>query len=152
MTVTEQKRALTRKFEAITAQVVTGGPDDFDNQLPLTPESFDPETRSMLCSFQVDSKFGTTNTFAHGGIVATMLDIAQGAAIAAYAQEGDRITTVSLQISYLKPVRTGEKFYVRTKISKISTNTAFCSAEAWQDEGSLTNSTTGVYHLGKRKK
>lgn len=102
MTVEEKNQALLEKFRIITAQVATGDPDDFDTQLPLQLVAFHAEDSSMVCYFEVDRKFGNPYGIAHGGIVATMLDIAQGAAVAAYTEMGRRISTVSLQISYFK--------------------------------------------------
>ena len=151
MTVEEKNKALLEKFRIITAQVATGDPDDFDTQLPLQLVAFHAEDSSMVCYFEVDRKFGNPYGIAHGGIVATMLDIAQGAAVAAYTEMGRRISTVSLQISYFKPVYTGKRFYVRTKITGTSGTMAYCSAETWQEEGTLTNSAASVYHLGKKR-
>ena len=149
MTVEEQKQALIQKFERLSERVAHGNPNDFSLQLPLTLESLDPEEQSMTCSLAVQERFGNPHGIAHGGIIATIMDIAQGAAVATYAEENRRMTTASLQISYLKPVRTGKKLYVRTKITEIGKTMIFCTAEAWQDEGDCTTSTTAIYHMGK---
>lgn len=79
MTVTEQKKALTQKFERLSEHVAHGNPNDFSLQLPLTLESLDPEDQSMTCSFSIQERFGNPQGIAHGGIIATIMDIAQGA-------------------------------------------------------------------------
>lgn len=149
MTVEEQKRALTLKFDRLSKRIAHGNPNDFSLQLPLILKSLDPEEHSMTCSFFVQKSFGNPHGIAHGGIIASIMDIAQGAAVATYAEENRRMTTASLQISYLKSVRTGEKLYVRTKITKIGKTMVFCTAEAWQDEGDNTTLATAIYHIGK---
>lgn len=145
MTVEE----LTRKFERLSERVARGNPNDFSLQLPLTPESLNPEDLSMTCSFSVPERFGNSHGLVHGGIIATIMDIAQGAAVALYAEENRRMTTASLQLSYLKPVCTREKLYVRTRITEIGKTMIFCTAEAWQDEGDCTTSATSIYHMGR---
>lgn len=149
MTVTEQKKALTQKFERLSEHVAHGNPNDFSLQLPLTLESLDPEDQSMTCSFSIQERFGNPQGIAHGGIIATIMDIAQGAAVGTYAEENRRMTTASLQISYLNPVHIGEKLYVRTKITEIGRTMVFCTAEAWQNRDSPTTLATSIYHMDR---
>lgn len=149
MTVEEKKQALIEKFQRISDRVRHGNPNDFSLQLPLTLMDIDPEARTMTCSFAVSPHFCNPYGNAHGGIIATMLDIAQGAAIGVFGRENCPMVTVSLQISYLKPIAADRTLYIRSRITDLSDSMAFCTAEAWQESPAhFAASATSVYHIG----
>lgn len=153
MTKEEKIERLFQKYEMVTEHIRTkGSPYDFSLQLPFTPVSFDPDTLSMVCYFDIDEKFGTANNTIHSGIITTIIDIAQGATVAVFVEGDYYMTTASLQISHIQPVYTGIRLYVRVKISRITSTMAFCTTEAWQTEGNYTTSSSSIYHLGRDRK
>ena len=98
----------------------------------------------------MEPRFGNPHGMGHGGIVAAMLDCAQGSAIDCYSTDHPIIVTVSLQTSYLQPVQLGKTLYVKVTLQKVGRTLAYCAAEAWQQSGQLCVTTAGVYHLSPR--
>ena len=83
----------------------------------------------------------------HGGLIAAMIDSAQGSTIASICGLDTHIVTVSLQVSYLKPIFVGQKLFVRVRVQQAGGHIAYCSAEAWQQEGEIAATTAAVYHI-----
>lgn len=147
MTVLEQDTKLATTFQAICDHIAHADPNDFDSQIPPSFVSCDAEQKTVVCSFQVPETFGNPHGMMHGGIIAAMIDCAQGSTISSICGTDTRIVTVSLQISYIQPVFTGRPLFVRVRIQQIGGRITYCSAEAWQQEGKITTTTSGVYHI-----
>ncbi|TGD79757.1 PaaI family thioesterase [Hymenobacter wooponensis] len=71
--------------------------------------------------------------FAHGGLVATMADLAAGFAAVTLVPEGQGVVTVELKTSYLHP-GVGKKLRAVGWVLKAGRRLHFCEAEVWCDE------------------
>jgi uncharacterized protein (TIGR00369 family) len=71
--------------------------------------------------------------FAHGGLVATMADLAAGFAAVTLVPEGLGVVTVELKTSYLYP-GVGKKLRAVGWVLKAGRRLHFCEAEVWCDE------------------
>ncbi|TGE06521.1 PaaI family thioesterase [Hymenobacter fodinae] len=71
--------------------------------------------------------------FAHGGLVATMADLAAGFAAVTLVPEGLGVVTVELKTSYLHP-GVGKKLRAVGWVLKAGRRLHFCEAEVWCDE------------------
>lgn len=147
MTISAQSTQLAANFQAVCDHLTHANPNDFDSQIPPTFVSCDPEENSLVCSFEVKESFGNPHGTMHGGLIAAMIDSAQGSTIASICGVDTHIVTVSLQISYIRPVLVGQRLFVRTRIQQIGGHIAYCSAEAWQQEGEIVATTASVYHI-----
>ena len=134
MTVQERNQQIETRFRTVREHLTHANPNDFDRQIP---------PNFVSC-------FGNPHGMGHGGIVAAMLDCAQGSAIDCYSTDHPIIVTVSLQTSYLQPVQLGKTLYVKVTLQKVGRTLAYCAAEAWQQSGQLCVTTAGVYHLSPR--
>ena len=103
MTVLAQNEKLTATFQAVCDHLTHADPNDFDSQIPPTFVSCDAEQNTVVCSFEVKKSFGNPHGNMHGGLIAAMIDSAQGSTIASICGLDTHIVTVSLQVSYLKP-------------------------------------------------
>ncbi|OFY63873.1 MAG: hypothetical protein A3H98_04150 [Bacteroidetes bacterium RIFCSPLOWO2_02_FULL_36_8] len=68
--------------------------------------------------------------FVHGGVTATLLDIAAGIAAATLLPEGKRVVTAEIKISYLNPAFYG-KLIAKGWVLKKGNMLHFCEAEVW---------------------
>ncbi len=70
--------------------------------------------------------------FAHGGLLATMADLAAGFAAATLVPDDHGVVTADLRVSYLHPA-VGEKLTAIGWVLKAGRRLHFCEAEVWCD-------------------
>jgi len=70
--------------------------------------------------------------FAHGGLVATMADLAAGFAAVTLVPEGVGVVTAELKVSYLNP-GVGARLKAIGWVLKAGRRLHFCEAEVWCD-------------------
>lgn len=150
MTVQERNQQIEERFQYVREHLTHANPNDFDGQIPPNFVSCDWENRTITYAFDMEPRFGNPHGMGHGGIVAAMLDCAQGSAIDCYSTDHPIIVTVSLQTSYLQPVQLGKTLYVKVTLQRVGRTLAYCAAEAWQQPGEPCVTTAGVYHLSPR--
>ncbi|MCB2377440.1 PaaI family thioesterase [Hymenobacter sp. BT635] len=71
--------------------------------------------------------------FAHGGLVATMSDLAAGFAALTLVPEGQGVVTAELKTTYLRP-GTGQTLRAVGWVLKPGRRLHFCEAEVWSDD------------------
>ncbi|MGI4866186.1 MAG: PaaI family thioesterase [Janthinobacterium lividum] len=71
--------------------------------------------------------------FAHGGLVATMADLAAGFAAVTLVPDGVGVVTADLKVSYLNP-GVGSRLRAIGWVLKAGQRLHFCEAEVWCDE------------------
>ncbi|MFW9824019.1 MAG: PaaI family thioesterase [Candidatus Thorarchaeota archaeon] len=78
----------------------------------------------------------TQNGYVHGGVIASLIDSACACAAISLVYPEGYITTIDLQVEYLKPVAKGI-LVGKAKCNKAGKNIFFCKAKVWNDEGQL---------------
>ena len=71
--------------------------------------------------------------FAHGGLVATLADLAAGFAAVTLVPEGVGVVTADLKMSYLNP-GVGQRIRAVGWVLKAGRRLHFCEAEVWCDD------------------
>ena len=142
----DQNQQLAAKFHLIRDHFNHADPNDFDAQILPHFVSCDAAAQSIIYSFDMKPCFGNPHGVGHGGILVAMIDCAQGATIDCLSEGHPHTVTVSLQTSYLAPVELGRPLFVKVTVQKLGGHIAYCTSEAWQDEGKIAVTTTGVYH------
>lgn len=72
----------------------------------------------------VAEKHGNRSRFAHGGVLATLLDTALGLT-SSEAQEGRRQATINLDVQFLAPVRVAEFLIAECRVVKATRSIMF---------------------------
>ncbi|RZK58597.1 MAG: PaaI family thioesterase [Hymenobacter sp.] len=78
--------------------------------------------------------------FAHGGLIATMADLAAGFAALTRVPEGVGVVTADLKISYLNP-GVGRRLKAIGWVLKAGRRLHFCEAEVWCDDVLIAKAT-----------
>ncbi|MBC6612849.1 PaaI family thioesterase [Hymenobacter sp. BT507] len=78
--------------------------------------------------------------FAHGGLVATMADLAAGFAAVTLVPEGTGVVTAEIKVSYLHP-GVGAKMRAVGWVLKAGRRLHFCEAEVWCDDKLVAKAT-----------
>ena len=115
----------------------------------IMPEliSCDPVRLEVLYRYSCDALLSNAAGSIHGGAVATWMDICQGNLIA-WLNGGYPDPTISLQLSYMRPVVPGRPAFIRSKIDHFSGHLCFASSQLWQKEGEMAASASGVFRIG----
>lgn len=90
------------------------------------------------------------NGVTHGGVVAAMLDNAMGVITHVRAPE-NHTATVSLDVSYVRPVPLGREMRIDVAVSRVGGTIAHITSRMYDvEEPELTLATgSGVYHMGR---
>ena len=78
----------------------------------------------------------TQNEMIHGGVIASLIDSSCACAAFSLTYPKGYITTIDLQVEYLKPVSSG-RILSKAKCIKAGKNILFCKAKVWNEEGEL---------------
>lgn len=110
--------------------------------------SCDPAALSCTIAFDGKSWMGNPLGFVHGGVISAMLDTAMGGIT--YVCAGNKPTpTISLQISYVRPVPTDAVLHVDVQSSNVGhtlgnlTATLYCPDQPQR----VLATAVGVYHM-----
>jgi uncharacterized protein (TIGR00369 family) len=125
------------------------------NRAPSTPSIFDrfepPATARLLgwnlraidthagtieVGFSADERFTNPGGTVQGGILATMLDDAQGPALFGSTHGEIYAPTINFNVSFVKPARPG-KFTAKGRVVNIGRSIAFTEAELFDADGDL---------------
>lgn len=83
----------------------------------------------------------TQNKILHGGVLASIADSACAVAAASHVYPKSYVTTINLQVAYLRPVSEG-KFRAEGKCIRAGKSILFCEAQVWNARGDLTGTAT----------
>lgn len=95
-----------------------------------TLAEFDPAAPSVTLSFPGRPWEQNSNGVLHGGIIASMMDVAMGTLT--YALTGDITPTMNLNISYPRPASGDGSFLVRAELTKAGRTALFTSSVIYE--------------------
>ena len=95
-------------------------------------------------AFTVQKKLMQGQGRVHGGAIASLIDSATAFAILSLLEPGERVTTVDLTISYLRPV-TGGRLRAVAKVVRGGRRLFVVSAEVFDDDGNLASTALSTY-------
>jgi len=95
-------------------------------------------------SFTVRKELTQNHGVVHGGAIASLIDTAMAFAIISTLPPEDRVTTVDLTISYLRPLTTG-KVVAKAKVLRLGRRLISVSAEVFSDDGKLASTALSTY-------
>lgn len=82
----------------------------------------------------------------HGGVLATVLDTTLGGAVFGRIPDGQGCATLSLNISYFRPVVEG-KLVCTARVENLSRQTAYVTGEIVDAEGRLIAAATATFFI-----
>ncbi|MBY8984007.1 MAG: PaaI family thioesterase [Candidatus Lokiarchaeota archaeon] len=78
----------------------------------------------------------TQNGMVHGGVIASLIDSSCACAAISLVYPDGYITTIDLQVEFLKPATKGI-LKAKAKCTKAGKTIFFCKAKVWNNEGEL---------------
>lgn len=80
----------------------------------------------------------------HGGVIASLIDTATAFAILSLLEPGEKVTTVDLTISYLRPITDG-RIKAVAKVLRAGRRLLVVSAEVFDSDEKLTTTALSTY-------
>jgi uncharacterized protein (TIGR00369 family) len=84
----------------------------------------------------------------HGGFAATCLDGAAGLALFSTLDTSTAHSTVDLNVKYVRPLRTGQSYWVKGWVVERTRSLAICDAHIVDDGGKLFAKATTTFVVG----
>jgi uncharacterized protein (TIGR00369 family) len=116
----------------------------FHRFLGLKLEEMSVENETLTLSVEAREEFSRSNDRVelHGGIIASLLDIAGDYAVALVIGQG--VPTINLRVDYLRLAR-GKKAYAKAKVIRCGRSIATVDIEATDETGTLFAIGRGTY-------
>ncbi|KAF8372581.1 hypothetical protein PRIPAC_79010, partial [Pristionchus pacificus] len=103
-------------------------------------------TEKLVCELIIETEHVNTKGTLHGGFSATLTDIITARAVRVSVKDRG-LASVELSVSYLLPVRLGDRIEIEATVLKIGTNLAFAEIEFRRPDGQMNLSIHYFLHL-----
>jgi uncharacterized protein (TIGR00369 family) len=113
--------------------------------------AFAPERRELRMEFDIGLEFCHTVDIVQGGFITAMLDASMAHAVIATEHGKVRVSSIDINVSFLRPARAG-RFVAVGAIIKIGRTVAFLKAELFTDQGDLVATATSSAYLTREHK
>ena len=115
----------------------------------LRPEfvSCDAQAQTLSIRFFVEDWMCNVKGTLHGGMIATMLDNSMGLLTRAFYGNGDKVSTINLNIQYLRPVLPEQRVTVTVRAEKLGRNIAFLYAALHTQDEKPAAAASGTFNV-----
>jgi uncharacterized protein (TIGR00369 family) len=113
--------------------------------------AFAAERKELRMEFDIGLEFCHTVDVVQGGLITAMLDTSMAHAILALEHFKVRMSSIDINVSFLRPARAGG-FTAVGAIVKTGRTVAFLRADLFNDKGELVATATSSAHLTREHK
>jgi uncharacterized protein (TIGR00369 family) len=99
---------------------------------------------SAKLALSVRNELTQNHGVVHGGAIASLIDTAMAFAVLSVLSPGERVTTVDLTISYLRPLTSG-RIIAAAKVLRAGRRLITVSAEVFSSDGKLASTALSTY-------
>jgi len=96
---------------------------------------------------RVERRHLNINGVVHGGVYATILDTAMGAAVVSDLAPGETTATTSLYVEFLRAAREGDTLTARGRIQRRGRHIAFVEGELTGADGQRLSQARGTWYI-----
>lgn len=136
MTGEKLTAAQTRRIQKAVASV------PYAHLLGIELDEISPGTATL--GLEVRKELTQNHGVIHGGAIASLIDTAMAFAIISLLAPQEKVTTVDLTISYLRPVTAG-RMTARAKVLRSGRRLFVVSADLFSDDGKLASTALSTY-------
>ncbi len=106
-------------------------------------------SRRGLCTVtgRVEHRHLNINGVVHGGVYATILDTAMGAAVVSLLREGETTATTSLYVEFLRAAREGDTLTARGEVLRRGRHIAFVEGNLYGADGRRLSQARGTWYI-----
>jgi uncharacterized protein (TIGR00369 family) len=136
MTATKITAAQARRIQKALDSV------PYAHLLGIELDSINPGTATV--GLEIRKELTQNHAVVHGGAIASLIDTAMAFAIMSVLAPKEKVTTVDLTISYLRPLTKGRVTAV-AKVVKDGRRLSVVSADLFDDAGNLASTALSTY-------
>jgi len=96
---------------------------------------------------QVEPRHLNINSVVHGGVYATILDTAMGAAVLSVLGTGETAATTSLYVEFLRAAREGDTLTARGEVLRRGRHLAFAEGNLYGEDGRRLSQARGTWYI-----
>jgi uncharacterized protein (TIGR00369 family) len=96
---------------------------------------------------KVEERHLNINGVVHGGVYATILDTAMGAAVVSMLSESETTATTSLYVEFLRAAREGETLTARGDVLRRGRHIAFAEGNLFGSDGRRFSQARGTWYI-----
>jgi uncharacterized protein (TIGR00369 family) len=96
---------------------------------------------------RVETRHLNINAVVHGGVYATALDTAMGAAVVSLLKNGETTATTSLYVEFLRAARRGDRLTARGEVLRRGRHIAFAEGNLFDAEGRRLSQARGTWYI-----
>lgn len=113
--------------------------------------SCDHEKKTVLIAMDTEDWMTNPSHIVHGGVTASILDFTMGL-LARYCTTGYMTPTISMDVSYLRPMPLGKTVLVEAQITMAGFSVCHVTAKAWVEgaEEKIIATSSGAYYVTRR--
>lgn len=124
----------------------------FNRYLGMTLVSLERGVATLRLPFKPELVGDPFRPALHGGVIATILDTAGGAAVFSELGVGDRVSTVDIRVDYLRPGKL-EDLYAEARVRRVGNRMGVTSIRAYHlgDPEQSVAEAMGVYNIRREQ-
>ena len=140
---------LERNFAGFTHFCRTHRPGTINAWLTPEPVTCSYDEGWIEVKYHIDGWMGNLLDSVHGGAVAAMFDNAMGS-MASCIANGHPCPTITLQVSFARPLTMGSNVHVRVNLTSGGRTLAYTQARLWEEGAPdrILATASGVFHVG----
>jgi uncharacterized protein (TIGR00369 family) len=100
---------------------------------------------------KVEQRHLNINSVVHGGVYATILDTAMGAAVVSVLAEGETTATTSLYVEFLRAAREGDTLTARGEVLRRGRHIAFAEGNLYGEDGRRLSQARGTWYIWSKE-
>jgi len=100
---------------------------------------------------RVEQRHLNINSVVHGGVYATILDTAMGAAVVSVLAEGETTATTSIYVEFLRAAREGDLLTARGEVLRRGRHIAFAEGNLYDEDGRRLSQARGTWYIWSKE-
>jgi len=148
----ENDEDFRKAVEYLSDDLKTRGAGTINENIALKFYDCSFKDKSFTVSVETNGWMSNPWGSLHGGIIVSVFDECMG--MTAYCFNGQRMTqTLSLNTSYLRPGTLGQRFFVKTRLTKTGNTIQYLTAEAWSEDkpDKIVATASGMYYASRQR-
>lgn len=134
---------MEQALDTFVRRVPLEAPNTFSGQMKPQLVMCSAQSKSLVFSYDTDPWMRNPGGAVHGGVIAEAISMAINA-LAWYYAGCRHNPAISIQLSYPRPAKIGEKIYVRATAISAGRSMAYVGASAWQGDNEEKPFATGT--------
>jgi uncharacterized protein (TIGR00369 family) len=119
----------------------------FHHEIGLRIDELQSREGKVVVVGRIEARHLNINAVVHGGVYATALDTAMGAAVVSTLREGETTATTSLYVEFLRAAREGDQLIARGEVLRRGRHIAFAEGNLFDESDRRLSQARGTWYI-----